>query len=188
MRNLSKRKKLILIPLLLLIIASGVLLILEKIDVIDLPYIGKTAPATVQGGINYGPPTEQEKKETEEFKKKQSEENQNKTITETTPGQIKQVTPIVSSWGQNPQTKDVRVVGFVPGIYEDSGTCTFTLQNNAKKVTKTTTSSKDAQTTSCGAVTVPYAELGPGNWNIMLSYSSASSAGNSTQSVSLGLQ
>ncbi|OGL30394.1 hypothetical protein A3F37_00770 [Candidatus Saccharibacteria bacterium RIFCSPHIGHO2_12_FULL_41_12] len=188
MRTISKKTKLILIPTSLLLITVGTLLVLEKIDVIDLPFVGKTAPPPVQGGINYGPPTEQEKKETEQFKEKQAAENRNSTITESTPGQIKPVTPIISSWGQNPQTKDVRVVGFVPGIYEAGGICTFTMQNNAKKVTKTTTASKDAQTTSCGAVTFPYGELSAGTWNITLNYSSASSTGNSTQSVSLGVQ
>ena len=64
-------------------------------------------------------------------------------------------------------------------LVEDGGTCVLTLTQGARTVTTTTTAAADATTTSCGTLSVPGADLGPGTWTGTLRYESPRSAGES---------
>lgn len=180
------------ISVLAIAVIAGSLIILDAFNVVDLPFfkdkIKVQESTNTNNGINYGPPTEEEKKETEAFKESQGSGNDSPSITPSVPGQIKTVTPVITSWGQNPQTKDVEVSGFVPGVIENGGSCTVTLEKDGQKVTKSATGTANAQNVSCGLITIPFSEISAGTWNILLSYSSSTASGSSSQNVSLEVQ
>lgn len=133
---------------------------------------------TNPGDINYGPPTYQDK-------------DYNNTIKDALPTKSsgnqqplsqdkKTVTPVISAWGQQAgSSTDFRVNGYVPDIVESDGSCTITLKKSGVLATATKAALYNAQSTSCGQLVIPYAQLSPGTWEAVLSYSSPHSSGES---------
>ncbi len=69
--------------------------------------------------------------------------------------------------------KAVTTSGYVNGIIEDGGSCTFTLTSeNAPASPATTTGRADTSTTSCGQGITPIEKLSRGTWNVVLTYTS----------------
>lgn len=172
-------KKLVILGLVILIGFVGILWGLDKVSVINLPFLSNNGTTTdTTNGINYGPPTEEEKQETEDFKNKQGDST---STPPTTPpaGQKKSVTPTISSWGYNKLNGNVEVSGYVPGIIEDGGTCTLTLEKASQKETESKASTADAQNTSCGLITVAGNRLSNGSWKATLTYGSDTANGSS---------
>ena len=64
------------------------------------------------------------------------------------------------------------VSGYVSGVIEDDGACTFVLTGPAGEVSEGTTGIADRATTSCGAASIPIEALGSGTWSVRLEYSS----------------
>ena len=130
---------------------------------------------------NFTGPTEQEKQETEEFKKNQ----QNQTpppppATDTGDGK-KLVTPVISYVGQYDTL--IEASAYIPGILENSGTCTLTVTQGATTVTKTSKATADATTTRCETFSFPRSELNAaGTWSAKVSYDSTTSKGASANS------
>lgn len=129
--------------------------------------------------VNYNPATEQEKADSEQHKK----ELEQKAKQEQAGPQlgVKSVIPIISSWGQAPDQKDLEVAAFIPGSYEDGGTCTLTLVKAGAVITKTTAGHKDVNRTSCARFIVPYGELTTGTWEATVGYGSATAKGTSAK-------
>jgi len=75
---------------------------------------------------------------------------------------------------------DVQVNSYVSGIFEDGGTCTLTLTNGSKTVTKTGQGAGDASHTDCAPFSIPQSELGSGSWKAVVSYSSNDADGASS--------
>lgn len=126
--------------------------------------------------INFEPATEEEKAQAEQHKEdlsKRIEQEQN------TPPQAgeKAVTPIISSWGQNPDTNNLEVAAFIPEVYEEGGTCTLTLVKSTTTVTKSSTAQKDVNRTSCVPFVIPRSELEAGDWIASVHYASAAAQG-----------
>ena len=67
------------------------------------------------------------------------------------------------------------VSGYVSGVIEDGGTCTFVLTGPAGEVSEETTGIADRATTSCGAASIPIEALGSGTWSVRLGYRSETS-------------
>jgi hypothetical protein len=66
------------------------------------------------------------------------------------------------------------VSGYVSGLIEDGGACTFVLTGGAgDEVTAATVGIADRATTSCGAARVAVDRLGKGTWSVRLEYRSA---------------
>lgn len=124
--------------------------------------------------VDYNPPSEQEQKETEEFKQQQ-QQNAGDTQTNATGN----ITPIISYIGQ--YDASIEASAYVPNLVEKGGTCTLTLIQGASKVVKTTTAANDAQTTRCNLFMFPAKELKVGKWSATVSYSSSTSAGTSAR-------
>jgi hypothetical protein len=131
--------------------------------------------------INYGPPTKQEIADSEEHKKELEQARQNQPST--TPGVQKSVGPVISSWGQDPGSKDLEIAAFVPGIYEDGGTCILTLTKAGVVLTKTTAGHKDVNRTSCEPFTIAQDELTTGAWKAVIHYDSVTASGSSNQEM-----
>lgn len=164
------------LPVLLVIGLS--LFLLDKYSVIDLPFIGQPV-STVKDGVDYRPPTETEKRETDDFKKNLPGAPVEDTPT-STPGKKTSVVVTLASWGQSPQTNDVDATGTVSGEISDTGTCTLTMTKGSVNVSESRSSTANAQGSSCGRIVVPYSKLAPGTWDIQLSYSSETAEGSSS--------
>ena len=131
--------------------------------------------------VDYGPPSEEEKKETEAFKEEQQKGTPQPTPP---PSNGKQsVTPTISYVGQYDAA--IEASAFVSTIFEDGGICTLTLTHNGQSVTKTSPASKDAKTTRCELFAFDAKELrqkGAGTWTATVSYESATAKGTSQPS------
>lgn len=62
--------------------------------------------------------------------------------------------------------------GYVSGVIEDGGECTFVFTGDPGEVTASSTGAADRATTSCGSVSVPIEQLAKGTWSIRLDYRS----------------
>jgi hypothetical protein len=81
---------------------------------------------------------------------------------------------VISVAGVDVDGQHVSVSGYVSGIVEDGGVCTFTFTGVEAERTVTNASVANVSTTSCGLVQIPTSELARGSWQITLSYSSSS--------------
>ncbi len=152
---------------------------LYKANILTLPWLHKKTPSSNGTGINYGPPTKQEKEETQAHKDSLGQNDNSGTTAPPSSGQKKSVTPVISSWGQNLQTQDVEISGYVAGVFEEGGTCTATLSKDNQKVSESKQATINAQNVSCGFISISRSKLSAGNWIVTLAYSSGSAQGNS---------
>jgi len=133
-----------------------------------------TAEAPVNQ-INYDPPTEEEKQETEN----QKDQIINNTPTETsvdTAGK-KVVKPVIASADKSGAS------AYITGIFEEGGTCTATYTHDNDKITTTSTGFQNSNYTSCAPLTLQSPLNISGNWELVVSYSSNQSAGSSAPQV-----
>lgn len=122
--------------------------------------------------INYSSPSEEELKETEDFKQKQQAQSDDPNFPPSN------VTPIISYIGQYDAA--IEASAFVSSIIEDGGTCTLLVTRNDIKISKTISARKDAQTTKCDLFMFPTNELPTkGEWSATISYKSTTSSGTS---------
>ncbi|MGO1315650.1 MAG: hypothetical protein ACTMIR_01225 [Cellulomonadaceae bacterium] len=63
--------------------------------------------------------------------------------------------------------------------FEEAATCTLTLTQGPRTLTKTIDALQDVSTMSCGGLQVAGSGLTPGTWEVVVSYASASSSGTS---------
>jgi hypothetical protein len=175
--NKKNRTKIIIGAVALVVVIAG-LWALDRREVINLPFLPDKNKDMVKD-INYGPPTEEEKKETEEFKNKQNSGSPPLSTT-SEPDQKKQVAPYVTSWGYSKVSGNAEISGYVPGVIESGGICTLTLKKGPSEVKETKSASPDAQNTSCGLISISRSQLSPGTWSAVLSYSSATAQGSSS--------
>lgn len=173
--------------ILVLTLFAGTLLLYKR-GSINLPFLkDRRVESVPNNGINYGPPSEEEKKETQSFKEDLGNQSDTPAITPNPASNKKSVTPVISSWGQNRQTKNVEIGGYVPGILENGGTCKLTLKNSGQEITESKVANPDAQSTSCGLITIVRSRLSAGTWTATLSYISSTSEGTS-QPTLLGVE
>lgn len=99
--------------------------------------------------------------------------------------------PVVSKPAGDPVTPEIflatvdneadtlSVVVYVPGIFEDGGTCTVTVKVGAGNVSRTNTGAADATATACGQFVFNLASLPAGTATVTASYLSAKHEGTS---------
>jgi cytoskeletal protein RodZ len=81
--------------------------------------------------------------------------------------------------GWTPATASVDATGYAATVEAD-GACTLTLTQGSRTVRSAESAAlPDASTTTCGTLSVPRAQLGPGTWSATIAYRSASSVGSS---------
>lgn len=94
------------------------------------------------------------------------------------------VTPVVVVAGPDLDGVSVSATGYVRGIVESGGECTFRFADETgTSVEAGTVSESDSTTTSCGLVSVPRSSLVKGTWTVTLSY--VSTAGEVSTSAGL---
>lgn len=167
-------KKLVLVTLVLLLIASVGWFVLIR---------SKTSIPTSSDDSYIKPPSQAEIDESNRNKEGLADKNQDTDSQIDLPSQSvsskKQVTPVISAWGQASAGSDMEFNGYVAGIIEKGGTCTITLASGGAKVTKSRESFDDAQNTSCGLIRVERNKLSAGTWQAVLSYESVKYSGSS---------
>lgn len=131
--------------------------------------------------VNLAPPTQADTERDEANKQRIVDESQNGGSSSS--GQTsnkKSVTPVISYAGV--YDGSVQVGSYVPGVFENGGTCTATFTNGSKTVVKTTQGTTNSNSVSCPAITAQPSEFTPkGSWNVVVSYDSATATGSSSQ-------
>jgi hypothetical protein len=136
--------------------------------------------AKIRNGINYGPPTDIEKQDSDSHKDNIPPNDTNDTGSDTNTGLKQRVTPEITTFRQG--SSDFTVNGFVSGVVESDGTCTLTMtlsSDASQKVTTSRTGEANSSNTTCGEMSIPLSKLHAGTWNTTLSYASATAQGTS---------
>ena len=173
-------KKRLLIGLAVVLLVTGIVAVLHVTNIITLPFLSNNSNESKDKGINYGPPTEEEKKAGDETKST----DQSKPLTATPSANIptkQPVTPIIVTVGQEDDTKNVTARGLIPGIFESGGTCTLTLTKGGQSVSGSNPAVVDAQSITCGQLEVDRSKLSSGTWSAVISYSSGTYEGKSSE-------
>lgn len=169
-KNFKKNKKFALILLLTLLVV-----VIAAVIYVFMNSRMKTSGYEDGSGINYDPPTNEEKQagdkqkdETlQEEKARNNSENQSK----------KSASVIITDAGQYGDTIEVRA--FIPDHYQD-GTCTILLTHGGYRVEKTTPAYRDASTTICTNPLIAKSEFAAsGEWQVVVSFSSLNASGSS---------
>lgn len=170
----KKKKRLLILPLIAgILLLGGTVLAVFIIRGDDKP---KELETTNQSGINFGPPTEEDKQEVDRNKEEISSEN-NAPPPSTQDGRAVR-NPIIT-YAQE-FDGNIEVTGYVPGVIEENGMCKVEFTNGNTRFSRESKGFADVNRTSCTPFTVPVNEFVPkGKWRITLSYSSSSSIGTS---------
>lgn len=122
--------------------------------------------------INFNPPTEEEKKQADINKEELS--NSSTISPPPTANNKKPVTPVITS------ASTEQINAFVPGIFEEGGTCKATLTQGSKTIIKTSAGFQDATHTTCSPFSISRSDFSSsGNWLLVVSYSSDTAEGQS---------
>jgi hypothetical protein len=101
--------------------------------------------------------------------------------TDEAPGSTEGTVHVVLTYaGWDGATGVLEVAGFVSGVVEEDGTCRATARSEGRTATAKTVAIADATTTSCGTLVIPRAEVSRGTWDVVLSYESPTSNGQSS--------
>lgn len=121
--------------------------------------------------INLGPPSDEQKRIADERKKTLG---QDPTPAPTTPSNKTKVTPVIT----NASVSGIN--SYVPGIFEEGGTCTATFTKSGQSFSRSSTGFQNATNTGCPPITTTRSDFpSTGSWSVTLSYSSAKSEGSS---------
>ena len=135
----------------------------------NIPTNGNPKVAT-KPYVNLSPPTAQDKQDTQNHKQELTQSNQ--PTTPTNSDGKKAVTPVVTSSSVN------FINGYVAGVFEDGGICTYKITNDStgQVINQTSQGFENASYTSCTPV---HPNLSSGSWSVVLSYSSSTAEGSS---------
>lgn len=138
--------------------------------------ITSDTPTVNSDGINFNPPTEQEKQQVEDNKQTIANEQHNQPTTDPVSG-LKKVSPIITYAGQ--YNNVIEVGGYVANVIENHGTCTLKLSKSNITKTVSVNATSNASSTDCSVMSLTRSELEPGAWNATVIYTSSTSAGTS---------
>ncbi len=122
------------------------------------------------GYVNLNPPTAQDKAANNALK---DQLGQDQSPAAAVQNGKKVVTPVITSASAD------NVSAYVPGVFEDGGTCTMKATLGSQTITKTSTGFENASYTSCPPIDP---QLSSGNWVVTVSYSSNTAQGESQTS------
>ncbi len=134
-------------------------------------------PETPAPAVVSGPSKEQEKQEAEDHKNEVVKQQQEQQTSHNTDSATKKtVTPLIVNASSS------GVSGYVQGVVEDGGSCTWTFTKGGLKFTKSSAGLANVSNSTC-----PYTSLSSGDfsesgtWKVTLSYSSANASGVSAE-------
>jgi hypothetical protein len=149
----------------------------------------KSKPAP--SGINYSPPTSDEKAAGAATKSNTTSTSTGKSAgsSDTPPAPTaipgsdkKSVQVSVTASSQNNGLYQVRAL---IGALTNDGTCTLVLTQGSKTVTKTAATQASATSSTCRGFDVPVSELAAGQWQLNLSVTSPSLIGSTTSTITV---
>lgn len=172
MNKLVTMKKSLLIGIVLLVLAGGCGAAAYKHY-----YPAKAAVIKKNNLINYGPPTQQDKSDTQAHKEALA--NQYQQQNNSPPSNSKQiVTPVITNASEIGQ--QVTVNSYIDGIFENGGTCTATFTQGAIQIVRSDTAFANATTTNCPPFSLKSSEFSPtGRWQVIVTYNSDKASGTS---------
>jgi hypothetical protein len=169
--NIPTKKVLLAALLVILIVGAALGLYFNKTDT-NRSNAGQGASEAV----NYSPPTEEEKQQADDNKSR-LDNDQKTSVTRTAEGKVS-VKPVITYAGQ--QNGKIEVGSYVPGIFEDGGTCTATFSKDSRKVSRDVNGVKEGNSTFCPMFNVSASDLQEkGSWTVVVYYNSPNSSGNS---------
>lgn len=122
--------------------------------------------------VNYEPARPAEKKETEANKDKIVEQQNAKNNQTTSSTDKKTVKPTITNTNGS-------VNAYISGIFEEGGTCTAIFTKENVTLSKTSLGFQNVSYTQCAPMIIGSGFLSPGEWNIIVKYSSDKSEGTS---------
>ncbi len=167
-KTISKQFKVLVLVVILAILASSYFFLVHRKD-----NNAATSPTKPAGLINLNPPTAQEKASGDKIKSQINSDEARRNAPQSA-GKIT-VKPTITYAGQ--YKDNVELGAFVNGVYEDSGTCTLTLQKDNESKTSVVNAVKGATSMDCPVMSVPRATISAGTWSASVSYSSSSAEG-----------
>lgn len=162
-----------------IILIAGVVVLLIRCGIFVYSRSSQDVPVdNWQDGVNYQPPTEDEKAAGDEKKKEIVEEQDRQTTqTQQNPTTKNNVNVAITDASQYENIIEVR--SFVPS-YSQDGTCTLKFTQGSRTFTRTTPGYKDVSSTVCPAVEVPVSEFpNSGEWQVVVSFESTNAKGQS---------
>ena len=182
-RRFIKAHKLVFVSALTVLLIGGGALYAQQVTKDDQPQAAEAAqPTTDTSGINFDPPTEEEKKENEIRKNELIEQNKIRLNQETQTG-ITAVTPVVTS-SSIQSGSQVTITSYVPGIVEDDGLCTMTATKGALKVARSSTGFGNATNTACPPFFINRTDFPEsGDWSVVVTYKSQKAEGSSAAKI-----
>ena len=88
--------------------------------------------------------------------------------------------PFIVAAGWNDDSGTMSISATVPQIVESDGTCTFTASLGSASVSDSFAATPSAGSTDCGTHELSSPDFSSGDWTVVVSYASATSAGSST--------
>jgi cytoskeletal protein RodZ len=169
-----KNKKVLIISLLLIAgLSIGAWWVFVRDTSSDLPVADTSEP------VNYDPPTETDKTESDSKKDQIVDEDTNQT-TDTSTDSIKKTNVTITYWGASGSSYEV---GAYASHVEQSGTCTLTMKKGTTTLTAARKATINVSTMSCGALSVSNAKVTPGMWSATVKYSSDKYQGSTTKQI-----
>lgn len=162
-----------------MVLIGGGIFVLEKTGVTNLFSRDNTTTSQETPGINYNPPTEEEKqagdKQKDQTLKEEDERNDPENLNKYT------ASVIITDAGQYEDIIEVRA--FIPDYYQD-GSCIITFTQGEQTVTKETPAYRDASTTICTNPLFERSEFpNGGDWQVRVTYKSTGAEGISNPTI-----
>lgn len=184
MKIKSKNKKKLIISLLLLLVAvilvSMVALLMSKSSdsgvAFDVDSDGR--------GVNYSKTQAEKSSESdlsEDSDRKLERVNTDTPQAPTANEEVSQrvVEVMMTSVGQSPDYTTIDASGFIVNAVEDDGLCTYVFSNGDRTITKESGVLQNPTSTACKSIKFPSTDLGTGEWDVSIKYSSNQSTGES---------
>lgn len=135
----------------------------------------QTTTQPSQDGVNYTPPTDEDKQRVEENKQRIIDEVAKNKQQATNSNDKLVISPLITYAGQYGDT--IEVGGYVNGVFEDNGTCTATFRQANTTLNKSVTAVKGANSVDCPVMSLPQSSFTKGNWAVTISYKSVNASG-----------
>lgn len=173
------------------IIAAGSMLYVYAFNGNLFGWHKNNSSATVTSkGINYKPPTSDQKKTGDQIKQESLDASNGKTNTQSdtppapTPhtGSKSTVGVSITASNQNGNTYQIRSQIDTP---TDAGTCTLTLTKGSASVTKTAGVQALAKVSTCKGFDIPTDELSPGVWQMTLHFENDTLTGSTSGTITV---
>lgn len=151
----------------------------------------RTVKTDTASSINYQAPTSDQIKNGDDIKK-QSLDNQNKPgasgsdqPSNPTPNDNGKSTVEVDITAANQNGSTFQIRSLISAL-DNGGTCTLSLTRSGySTVTKTASVQNLSNSSTCAGFDIPVSELTSGDWNAILSYSSSTLQGSSSQTITV---